>query len=83
MLMILNTWERSRKYVGEGRDSNRWELVPEGERYSDRSSTGAMEILRGSSKTFLPTRAAFPKRVLLRCTAARMAGDGYGSIVFI
>ena len=50
----------------EGRELNVWELVPEGERYSDRSSTGATEILRGSSVSFLHARAASPKRVLLR-----------------
>ena len=45
---------------------NVWELVPEGERYSDRSANGAMLIPVGSFMSFLPTRAASPKRVLLR-----------------
>ena len=55
--------KRVRKEILEGRELNRWELVPEGERRSDRSSTGAMEIFLGSSKTFLPARSAFPERV--------------------
>ena len=48
----------------EGRELNVWELVPEGERRSDRSSTGAMEIPAGFSWTFLLARAsAFTKKV--------------------
>ena len=58
--------KRVRKEILEGRGLNRWELVPEGERYSDRSANGAMLIPVGSSVSFLPPRAAFPKRVLLR-----------------
>ena len=56
--------KRVRKEILEGRELNRWELVPEGERRSDRSSTGAMEIPAGFSWTFLLARAsAFTKKV--------------------
>ena len=64
MLMMSNTWERISKISVEGLELNRWELVPEGERRSDRSSNGAMELPAGFSWTFLLARAsAFTKKV--------------------